>query len=302
MPRTLAGYYPIMATPFKADGSVDLAGVRRLTEFLIGNGAQGMSPNGGASEARHLAEDERNRILDIVMEANAGRTGVLVGCSAPSTEESARLCQYAQKAGADAVFVMPPENWQGMSLLEPRVPSDQMLAHYQTICEGLDIPMMIHAVAAMTPEWFLKLMERVPTVKYIKEETTQNNGKLRELIRAVGDHITIFGPGYHYPAELEWGARGVMPSCVAPRTRSRIFDLWEQGKKDEARELWNRMLPVYFWQVNSGHHIEAGKHYLVEMGVFQAAYSRPETGKLSLDEADIQEMRRALASLGQPPL
>jgi len=291
-----------MATPFNADGSVDLAGVRRLTAFLLENGVQGLSPNGGASEARHMTEDERNRILDVVMEVNQGRAGVLVGCSAGTTAESARLCRYAQRAGADAVFVMPPANWEGMSLLEPRLPEEEMLAHYETIADGLDIPIMVHAVAAMTCEWFLKLTERVPTVKYIKEETTHNNGKLRELVRAVGDRITIFGPGYHYPAELGWGARGVMPSCVAPRTRSRIFELWEEGRKEEARELWNRMLPVYFWQVNSGYHIEAGKHYLVEMGVFAAAFTRPEVGKLMLDRDDVAEMREALKALGQPPV
>jgi 4-hydroxy-tetrahydrodipicolinate synthase len=298
MTRKLQGYFPIMATAYDRDGQVDLLAMRRLTEFLIANGAQGMSPNGGDSEARYLSEEERMRIVDAVVETNAGRTPVLVGCSAPTTAESARLCRQAQRAGADAAFVMPPANWQG-TLLEPTVPAEEMLAHYEAICEGLDFSLMIHATRTMDIHFMERLMERLPNVQYIKEETS-HGPKLRQYVRALGGRVTIFGPGLHYPAELEWGALGVMPSCCAPHAQARVFDLWQAGQHDEARRTWNHMLPLVHWRWHTAAQ-EAGKTFLMHMGILQNAYTRPNMGSLALDEADRQEMLRVLEAMGGPP-
>lgn len=296
MPHTLQGYYPIVPTAYDPNNQVDLASMRRLTEYLIENGAQGMSPNGGDSEARHLSAEERMRVTDVILETNAGRTPVLVGTSATTTEESVLLTRHAQRAGASAVFVMPPEAWQG-TLMED-VPSDKMLAHYGAICEGLDIPLMIHAIKSMDVPFFETLLERFPQVKYIKEETSHGI-KLRKYVQVLGDRVTIFGPGLHYPAELAWGARGVMPSCCAPHTHAAVFDLWECGQESEARSAWNRMLPLVFWRWHTASQ-EAGKTYLVHQGIFQTSFCRPDFGTLKLDEADRQEMLRILAVMGEP--
>ncbi len=295
--RPLRGYFPIMATAYCDDGGVDLASMRRLTAFLITHGAQGMSPNGGDSEARHLSSDERMRVLDVVLETNAGRTPVLVGASAPTTEESAALVRYAERAGADGVFVMPPANWT-QTLLEPRVPDEEMLRHYAAICEGVDIPLMIHATAAMDVPFLQDLIDRIPNVRYIKEETTYGP-KLRRYVRELGDRVTVFGPGLHYPAELEWGAMGVMPSCCAPASHARVFDLWQRGEHDAARTTWNRMLPLVFWRWRTTPQ-EAGKLYLREMGVFETTLTRPEMGAPKLEDADRQELLCVMAAMGEP--
>lgn len=297
MHRPMRGYCPIMATAYDEAGQVDLASMRRLTEFLIQHGAQGMSPNGGDSEARHLSADERMRVLDAVMETNNGRTPVMAGASAPTTEESAALVRHAQRAGADGVFVMPPANWTG-TLLEPRVSDDEMLRHYEAICEGAEIPLMIHATAAMDVPFLETLIERIPNVRYIKEETTFGP-KLRRYVRELGERVTVFGPGLHYPAELEWGAMGVMPSCCAPASHARVFDLWQKGEHEAAREVWNRMLPLVFWRWHTASQ-EAGKLYLQEMGVFATSLTRPEMGTHKLEEADRRELRRVLATMGEP--
>ena len=205
MPQTLQGYYPIVPTCYTTDGQVDLESMRRLTNYLIENGAQGMSPNGGDSEARYLTTEERMRVTDVVLETNAGRTPVLVGASAKTTEESVQLTQHAQRAGASAVFIMPPEAWGGTLMEE--VSADKMLAHYSALCEVLEIPLMIHAIKSMDVPFFETLLERFPQVKYIKEETSHGI-KLRQYVRELSDRVTIFGPGLHYPAELEWGAQG----------------------------------------------------------------------------------------------
>ena len=301
----LRGYFPIMPTAYREDGQVDLASMRRLVDYLIDNGAQGMSPNGGDSEARHLTDEERMRALDAVLEANAGRTPVLAGTTARTVEESASLSRYAQRAGADAVFVMPSwESWvsaeKASASAEGRSQSqEEMLAHYQTICDGLDIPVMIHAIRGMDLAFMEAVTERIPNIQYIKEETT-HGPRLREYIGALGDQVTIFGPGLHYPAELGWGVQGVMPSCCAPYAHAHIFDLWQAGEHEQARREWNRMLPLVFWRWHTSSQ-EAGKLYLKELGVFETSYVRPEFGRLKLDEADRQEMLMIMETMGGLP-
>ena len=63
-----------MATPYTESGEVDLASMERLVDYLIDNGAHGMSPNGGDSEAPYLSIVERNTVVDVVVRANDGRT------------------------------------------------------------------------------------------------------------------------------------------------------------------------------------------------------------------------------------
>lgn len=305
MSKTLRGYFPIMATPYRKDGEVDLASMRRLVEFLIENGTQGMSPNGGDSEAPYLTAEERMRITDTVVETNGGRTPVLVGTTAHTTEESVRLNRHAQQAGADAVFAHPGWNRQGLS-------TEEIVAYYDAICEVLDIPVMIHATGDMDLPLMETLVVRFPQVQYIKEETS-HGPKLRKYVRELGDRVTLFGPGLHYPAELGWGAMGVMPSCCAPHTHARVFDLWQEGKREEAQREWNRMLPLVFWRWHTSAG-EAGKVFLMHMGVFETAYVRQQValpgqssgaevrfGTLRLDEADRQEIRTILDTMGGPP-
>ena len=305
MPKPLRGYFPIMATPYTADGEVDLASVERLADYLIENGAHGMSPNGGDSEAPHLSVDERNAIIDVVVETNGGRTPVLVGTSAHSVEETLELNRHAQGAGADGVFVHPGWGRSGLS-------AEEIVDFYDTICPALEIPVMIHGTADMDLAVVRTLLDRFPIITYIKEETS-HGPKLRQYVEKLRERVTVFAPGLHYPGELGWGAQGVMPSCAAPRAHARIFDLWQQDRHEEARSEWNRLLPLVFWRWHTAAG-EAGKVYLKHMGVFEHAYCRQQVtvpgkhsgaevsfGSLTLDEADRQEMLAILATMGDPP-
>ena len=300
MDEKLRGYFPIMPTPYQEDGEVDLESVGRLVHFLVDNGAQGMSPNGGDSEAGALKPEERMRVLDVVLKENGGRTPVLVGTTAHSLEESVELNRHAQQAGASAVFAMPGwDAWQPlgeMSTDEKTRSDEDMVAYYGAICQVLEIPVMIHGTHSMGVELLSRLHQRFPQVRYVKEETTRGS-KLRQYVRELGDRLTVFGPGLHYPGELDWGAQGVMPSCCAPTLHAQVFELHQDGKSAESRRAWNRLLPLVFWRWQSPLAKEAGKLYLKHLGVFATSYVRPGFGELQLDEADGQEMLAILASL-----
>jgi len=305
MYKKLRGYFPIVPSAYTETGEIDLASMRRLTTYLIESGAQGMSPNGGDSEAAHLTTEERMQVADAIIETNAGRTPVLIGTTAKNTEESVQLVQHAQKAGADAVFTQPGWGLKDLS-------AEQISAYYAALCDASDIPIMIHGTHDMDAALIGQLIDKFPQIEYVKEETS-HGPKLRQYVKEFGDRITIFGPGLHYPAELEWGALGVMPSCCAPHAHARVFDLWQEGHHAESRREWNRMLPLVFWRWHTAAG-EAGKHYLKHLGIFTTPYVRQQValpgqhdgaqasfGNLRLDEVDIQEMLNILATMGEPP-
>lgn len=299
------GYCPILATPYTPSGEVDLHSVSRLVHYLIASGAQGMSPNGGDSEARHLSGAERRRILERVVEANSGRSTVLAGTSADTVPETLQLSRDAEAAGADAIFVHPGWGRNGLA-------ADEIVAFYGALCDAVDLPVMVHGTRDMDVEVISALLDRFPQIEYVKEETS-HGPKLRRYVHEFGDRLTVFGPGLHYPAELDWGAMGVMPSCCAPHAHARVFDLWQAGEHAEARREWNRMLPLVFWRWHTAAG-EAGKMYLVHLGVFDTAFCRQQVslpgqhegtevsfGSLQLDEADKEEMLTILRGMGDPP-
>lgn len=303
--RPLRGYFPIVPTPYTADGEVDLVSLHRLIDYLIDSGAQGVSPNGGDSEAPCLSVDERKAATETVIAASDGRAPVLVGTSAVTVEESVELNTHAQQAGADAVFAHPGWGRQGLSV-------DEILSYYDAICSVLEIPVMVHGTRDIDLSVLTALSERFPGILYVKEETS-HGPKLRQYVRELGDRLTVFGPGLHYPAELGWGALGVMPSCCAPRAHARIFDLWQEGRYDEARTVWNRMLPLVFWRWHTAAG-EAGKLYLEHLGVLATHFVRQMVsqpgqsdgdevrfGSLTLDEDDRREMLAILETLDGPP-
>ena len=306
MPKPLRGYCPIVPTPYTEAGEVDFLSLERLVDYLIDNGTHGMSPNGGDSEAPFLSVAERNAALDVVVKTNAGRIPVLVGTSAQTVEETLELNRHAHKAGADAVFVHPGWGRSGLSV-------EEVVDFYDTICREMEIPLMIHGTADMDLSVVRTLLDRFPIITYIKEETS-HGPKLRQYVKELGDRVTVFAPGLHYPGELGWGGQGVMPSCAAPRAHVRVFDLWQEGRHDEARAEWNRMLPLVFWRWHTSAG-EAGKVFLKHMGVFEHAYCRQQVttpgqghtgaevafGTLTLDEVDRQEMLAILDTMGEPP-
>ena len=303
--RPLRGYFPIIPTPYTADGDVDLKSLHRLIEYLVDSGAQGASPNGGDSEAPCLSLDERKAATETVIAASAGRIPVLVGTSTVTVEESVELCRHAQEAGADAVFAHPGWGRQDLSL-------DEIVSYYGAIADVLDIPIMVHGTRDIDLKVITALADKFPGILYVKEETS-HGPKLRQYVKELGDRLTVFGPGLHYPGELGWGALGVMPSCYAPHAHARIFDLWQEGRHDEARALWNRMLPLVFWRWHTAAG-EAGKLYLEHLGVLDTHFVRQRVsqpgksneeevrfGTLTLDEADRLEMLAILDTLEGPP-
>ncbi len=127
-----------LITPF-ADGAVDEAGLRALVEWHIASGTHGIVPCGTTGESPTLSHDEHQRVIEIVIETNAGRVPIIAGTGSNATQEAIQLTRHAEKAGADAALVVAPYY---------NKPSQEGLyQHYAAISRAVsDLPIIVYNI------------------------------------------------------------------------------------------------------------------------------------------------------------
>ena len=103
----LQGSLPALVTPF-TDGALDLATLKKLVEWHIAEGSNGLVPVGTTGESPTLTHAEHETVVAEVVKAAAGRIPVVAGAGSNNTTESIRLAKHAESVGADAVLVVTP--------------------------------------------------------------------------------------------------------------------------------------------------------------------------------------------------
>jgi 2-keto-3-deoxy-L-arabinonate dehydratase len=242
----MRGVFPVVPTVFTERGELDLDGQRRAADFMIDAGSEGLCILANFSEQFVLADDERDRIMDLMLSHVAGRVPVIV----TTTHFSSRICaersQRAMAAGAAMVMLMPP--YHGATI---RVPEAGIFEFFRIVSAAIDIPIMIQdAPVAGTPlsATFLARMAReIEHVSYFKIETPQAAAKLRDLITLGGS--SVVGPwdgeeAITLLADLEAGATGAMTGGGYPDGIRQITDPWFAGRREEAVTAYGRWLPL----------------------------------------------------------
>ena len=215
------GTYTVLVTPFTADGAhIDVAALRRLVEFQITEGIHGLIPLGSTGEFLSLTRDERNEVIETVIDQARGRVPVLVGTGAEWTRDAVELSREAEALGADGVMVIPPFY---------SVPTeDELYVHYKAIGDAIGLPVMIYnnpatANVDMLPETVARL-SAIPNVRYIKESTLDVT-RVRDIVRLCGDRMTVFAGVLGYESFF-LGAAGWVAVCsnVIPKLSAELFE------------------------------------------------------------------------------
>ena len=102
------GVFTAIITPFKEDESVDEGSLKKLIDFNIKNGVNGIVPCGTTGESPTLSHDEHDRVIELTVEHVNKRVLVIAGTGSNSTAEAIRLTRHAEEAGADACLLVSP--------------------------------------------------------------------------------------------------------------------------------------------------------------------------------------------------
>ncbi len=140
-PDQLVGSMPPIITPFR-DGEVDHDAFADLVAFQIENGTTGILVNGTTSEPSSLTVAERNRQVDVAVEAAAGKVPVVAATGSQSLAETRELTRHAVAAGADALLIVTP--------YYSKPPQRGLVDYYLDVVDGCDLPWMIYHIPGRT--------------------------------------------------------------------------------------------------------------------------------------------------------
>ena len=138
----LEGVYTALVTPMSEDGKLDEKALRRLVDFQIEGGVQGLVPVGTTGESPTLDGEECKRVIRIVVEQARGRVPVIGGAGSNSTAEAIEYARDAKEAGADATLQVAP--------YYNKPTNDGILAHFRAIADAVDLPLVVYNIAGRT--------------------------------------------------------------------------------------------------------------------------------------------------------
>ena len=280
----LSGVFPIVATPFRADGSPDAGDLARVVDFIVAAGADGCVFPGVASEFETLAPDERRMLVKGVAEAVRARVPLVVGVSAANAQDAAGYAAQAREVGAVAVMAVAPPTM--------RDDADAQIDYYRCIAAER-LPIILQNAPApagcgLAPERIAQIVAAVAGIAYVKEETLpcgQRITRLRELLPSLAG---VFGGagGRYITDELARGACGTMPACELTDLHVRQFAAHRAGDAAEVRRLFTRMLPLLNFQ--AVFRMAMTKEVLRRRGVITATHVR--AAGPTLDAGDMREL------------
>ncbi|NEX59915.1 4-hydroxy-tetrahydrodipicolinate synthase [Noviherbaspirillum galbum] len=239
----IQGSIVAIVTPMHPDGSLDLPGLRKLIDWHIAEGTDGIVIVGTTGESPTVSVEEHCELIRLAVEHTAKRIPVIAGTGGNSTAEAIELTRYAKEVGADAsLLVVPYYN---------RPTQEGMYQHFRKIVESVDLPAILYnvpgrTVADMSNETILRLAE-VPGVIGVKD-ATGNIGRGTELLRLAPKSFSVYsGDDPTAMALMFCGARGniSVTANVAPRGMHELCMAAMNGKVAEAVAINNKLLPLH---------------------------------------------------------
>jgi 4-hydroxy-tetrahydrodipicolinate synthase len=239
----LQGSLVAIVTPMHEDGELDLEAFRRLIDWHIREGTEGIVVVGTTGESPTVDWDEHQQLIKAAVDHVAGRVPVVAGTGANATREAIELSAYAKEVGADyTLSVVPYYN---------KPTQEGLYRHFRTIAEAVELPMIVYnvpgrTVADLQNETALRLAQ-VPNIVGIKDATA-NLERGSDLIRRVPRGFSVFsGDDATGLALMLLGGRGVISvtANVAPRLMREMCVAALAGDAARSRELNDRLLPLH---------------------------------------------------------
>ena len=238
--QSFHGVFPYLVSPIGADGSVKADVLTRLCHDLIDAGVHGLTPLGSTGEFAYLSWEQRYRVVEVVLQAAAGRVPVIAGVAATTIHEAVRQAKAFEQLGCDGI----------LAIIEAYFPLSEegIYAYFKGIAEAVDLPLVLYTnpnfQKANLSLPVIDRLSHVPNIGYIKDASS-NTGRLLSLINRVGDRMRVFAASAHIPtAVMMIGGVGWMagPANLLPRQSVQLYALCREKKWDEAmvlqRELW----------------------------------------------------------------
>ncbi|HMX71248.1 MAG TPA: 4-hydroxy-tetrahydrodipicolinate synthase [Solirubrobacterales bacterium] len=233
----IRGVITALATAFRPDGELDIDSTRKLAAYLVENGSHGLVVAGSTGESSTLEDDEKIDLTKAVVEEVGPEVTVIVGSGSNDTRHSVELTKMAAEAGADAALIVTP--------YYVRPNRAGIRRHFEAVAEGSPgFPIVAYNIPSRTginmPPEFLAELAQIDEVKAVKQANDDDLGPIEGLDVLAGNDGTFL------PTLKFGGAGGILVASHLDNGRMRtIWDLWQEGRHDEAEALDNQLQPLY---------------------------------------------------------
>ncbi len=268
----IKGSIVAIVTPMFEDGSLDKDSLRKLLDWHVAEGTDGVVIVGTTGESATVSPEEHCELIKLTVDHVAGRIPVIAGSGGNSTAEAIALTRHAKEVGADASLqVVPYYN---------RPTQEGMYRHFKAIAEAVDLPVILYnvpgrTVADMSNETIARLapIDNIVGVK----DATGNIGRGIELLRMVDDSFAVYsGDDPTAMALMFCGGVGniSVTANVAPRAMHELCAAAMAGDIAKAVEINNRVLDLHAKLFVEPNPVPV-KWALTEMGMMPAGLRLP---------------------------
>lgn len=280
----LRGVVPPIGTPLTSGDEVDVAGLRRLAEYLVDAGVHGILSNGTMGGFAFLTDDQQLKSVATTVEAVNRRIPVIGGLGETSTVRAVRMARRIAAEGVDALSLLPPFYFHATQ--------EHLVAYFSEIAAAVDLPLYLYDNPVMTknhiqPATIARLQSDIPQLVGIKVSNGDyvNLQSILELMKSASDFSILTGSEFLIVVALQMGCDGFVGGLhnVCPHLAVELYDAFTRGDLLSAREKQQTLIET--WQIfKHGAIWGAFDEALRWLGIAERATAAPYVTPLSSEE------------------
>jgi 4-hydroxy-tetrahydrodipicolinate synthase len=289
----LHGVIVPLVTPFDATNEVDDGALRQVVDFVISKGVHAVMVAGSTGEGPLLTFDERQRVLEIVVDAARGRVPVIAHTGCIDTASTVALSQHAAEVGADVVSAIVPYFFT--------FGEEQVYRHFLTVAEAVpQIPMLLYAFPGnakndISPALLRRLVEAAPNIVGIKS-SNDDMDRFQQYVAAGGEHFTAcFGVDELMLGGLVFGSKAQISgnSNSFPEPFVQLYEAFRAGDLLRAQHLQKTVNAVI--ALHQGGRTTA--FFKATLGLRGVPAGRVRAPMCELTAQELEEVKRAAEQL-----
>ena len=289
------GMMPILPTAIRENGEIDEASQRRLVQYCIKCGAVAIGHLGGASEYYKIADDDRRRLIEIVVDEVRGRIPVFIGATAASTKGAVGHALLAERLGADMLMVGIPY------VTKPT--RDELFDYYAAISEAVSLPIIVQDTATsdalLSVDFVWRMYLELERIHFVKAEGQDFISKSLSLLERSKGTLGVIGGagGRHMIHLLRVGVTSFMTGTEALDLHSAVVHAFLAGDEEKATTIYyERMLPYLMFYREHGK--ELLKEILYRRGIIDCPKVIPPVGAAPMSEIKRSEFDWIIERIG----
>ena len=246
--KEFKGAYTALITPFKENGDVDYDGYRKLINFQLEQGIDGLVPLGTTGETPTLTEDEEEKLSRIAIDEVKGKVPIILGAGSNDTRHMVNYVKRAKDMGADAALVVTPYY---------NKPNDDGLVKHFQAAAAVGIPIVVYNIASRTgrniPTPLMEKIAAIPGIAGVKE-ASGDLGQMGEVLQAISfprkksanPFWVLSGDDAFTLPLIALGGNGII-SVISNLVPARVKALTKaclEGNFEEGRKIHFELLPL----------------------------------------------------------